>query len=108
MGYPLRLYTTPIKCAASTSSTRLVSSATPGKDYQAITIQAANANSGTIYVSGNANATRRGFPLTKGQSLDIGPTAMGGMTWHGIDPNSVIIWSTAGTAQYVIFHYLAR
>lgn len=108
MGYPLKLYTaTRVKCAASTSATRPVST-TSLLDYQSVTILAKNSNSGTLYINGGSNATKNGFPLTKGQSIDIGPTAMGGGVWHGIDPSSVYVFSTAGTADFVIVHYLAR
>lgn len=102
-----QLFTTAIKCAASTTATRLASTTTK-LDYQSILIQARNNNAGTLYISGQSNATRNGFPLTKGQSLDIGPVPMGGQTWYGFDPSSVYVWSTAGTAQYVILHWIAR
>lgn len=106
MGYLLKLYSTSVQCAASTGATRLVS--TPQIDYQALTIAALNSNAGTLYINGGSNATRRGIPLTKGQSLDLGGAPMGGQTWHGLDPSSIYVWSTTGTAQRVIFHYLAR
>lgn len=103
----VQLFTTQVTCVASTSATR-ISSSLFGKDFQSLMIQAKNSNAATLYISGQSNATRSGFPLTKGQALDIGPVPMGGKTWYGVDPSSIYVWSTTGNAQVVIFHYLAR
>lgn len=103
----LQLYTTTITCSASTTATRLAGT-TSRLDYQAVTILAKNSNAGTLYISGQANATRSGFPLTKGQSLDLGPCPMGGKTWYGVDPSSVYVFSTAGASDKVILHSLRR
>jgi hypothetical protein len=107
MGYLAKFQTTAVTCAASTGATRLVSTAGL-LDYQAVTILAANSNAGTLYISGGSNATRNGIPLTKGQTLDLSGVPMGGQVFHGLDMSSVYVWSTTGTGQKVIFHYLAR
>lgn len=103
----LQLYTTRIRCSASTTATRLAGT-TSRLDYQAVTVLAKNSNSGTLYINGQSNATRSGFPLTKGQSIDLGPCPMGGKTWYGVDPSSVYVFSTAGTADFVVMHSLRR
>ncbi len=72
---------------------------------KSLTVTAAFANSGTIFVGDVDAGLREGIGLTAGQSLDLGSVPTGGHVWGEPDPTTVYIRATAGTGDDVIFTY---
>lgn len=101
----LKVFSQSVQCSASSASGTRLSPNESNPVVRALTITAKNSNAGTLYVFGSGGATRSGIPLTKGQSVDFGPVPLGGHIWGEIDPSTIRVWSTAGTAQRVIFTY---
>lgn len=57
---------------AGTAGTAASTLGTASKDIIQVSIRAAANNSGTVYVGGSGVTTSTGWPLTAGESVDIG------------------------------------
>lgn len=99
MAIPFR--TRLVTCVASTSATRMTASS--AFVVRSMIVTAHTDNAGTLFVSDSTSGIHTGVPITKGNSINLGPVTSGGSTWDEIQASTVYVKATGGTSDKVIF-----
>lgn len=90
-----------VTCVASTSATRMTASS--AFVVRSLVVTAHTDNAGTLFVSDSTSGVNTGIPITKGNSINLGPVTSAGRTFDEIKADTVYVKATGGTGDKVIF-----